>query len=63
MQKKLYKTRQGNKIDGVCNGIAVYFNVDPTIVRLIWVVVALLGFLPAVVIAYIICSLVIPREP
>jgi len=62
MQKKIYKSRYDNKIDGVCKGIANYFEVDPTIVRLIWVAAALFGVFPAVI-AYIICSLVIPREP
>ena len=62
MEKKIYKTRYNNKIDGVCQGIAVYFGVDPTLVRLIWVAAALFGVFPAVI-AYIVCSLVIPREP
>ena len=62
MEKKIYKSRYGTKIDGVCKGFADYFGIDPTIVRLIWVAAALFGVFPAVI-AYIICSLVIPREP
>ena len=36
MEKKLYKNPAKKKIAGVCQGIAEYFNVDPTIVRVIW---------------------------
>ena len=41
MQKRLYKIEEGKKIDGVCGGIAEYLNIDPTIVRLLWVLVSL----------------------
>ena len=34
MEKKLYKSNQNKMIDGVCGGIAEYFNVDPTLIRL-----------------------------
>jgi len=61
MTKKLYKTRNGNTLDGVCNGMAVYFNMDPTVMRLIWVAAGLLAA-PATIIGYIVCSLVVPRE-
>ena len=36
--KRLYKSRTDKKIDGVCGGIANYFGIDPTAVRLLWVV-------------------------
>jgi len=48
MSKRLYRSRD-RKIGGVCGGIAEYFNMDPTIVRLIWAVLALAygtGILP-----------------
>ena len=61
MNKKLYKSRNDQKIDGVCAGIANYFNVDPTVIRLAWVLFCVLG--GSGVLAYIICALVIPREP
>ncbi len=38
--KKLYKSSTDKKIAGVCGGIAEYFNIDPTLVRLAWVVLA-----------------------
>ena len=61
MEKKIYKSRTDIKIDGVCGGIAKFFNVDPTIVRLIWLIAVLFG--GTGVLAYIICMIVIPREP
>ncbi len=61
MEKKLYKVRQGRMLAGVCGGIGQYFNVDPTLIRLAWVVVSCLG--GAGVLAYIIAACVIPEEP
>ena len=60
MQKKLYRTREGKQLCGVCGGIAKYFDIDPTIVRVIWVLVALSG---AGILAYIACAFIIPEEP
>ena len=60
MRKRLYKSRNNQKLCGVCAGIAEYFSIDPTIVRLIWalcVIAAGTG-----VLAYIVCALVIPEE-
>ena len=41
--KKLYKSNTDKKIAGVCGGIAEYFNIDSTLVRLGWVLFSLLG--------------------
>jgi len=62
MYKKLYKVRFGAKIDGVCAGLANYVGMDHTIMRLIWVIGTLFLQVPGVL-AYIICSLIMPREP
>ncbi len=61
MEKKLYKSRDNKKLDGVCAGIGEYFDIDPTLVRLAWVFITL--FAGAGLIAYIIAALVIPRKP
>ena len=61
MEKKLYKIRQGRMLAGVCGGIGQYFNVDPTLIRLAWVLVSCLG--GAGLLAYIIAAIVIPEEP
>ena len=59
--KKLYKSRDNRMISGVCAGIAEYFNMDPTIIRLAWVLVSLLG--GSGVLGYIIAAIVIPEYP
>jgi phage shock protein C len=59
--KRLYRSRSDRMLVGVCGGIAEYFNVDPTLVRIITVVVALLPG-PAVI-AYLIAWLIVPEEP
>lgn len=61
MQKKLYKSSKDKKIDGVCAGIAEYFDIDPTLVRLGFALVALAG--GGGLLAYIICAIVMPRDP
>ena len=61
MDKKLYKIEEGKKLDGVCGGLAKYFNIDPTLVRLGLVAFCLLG--GSGILAYIICAFVIPEEP
>lgn len=60
MNKKLYRIEQGKLIAGVCGGIAEYLNVDPTVIRLIWALVALSG---TGILAYIIAMLIIPVKP
>ena len=61
MKKKLYKSTTDKKLDGVCAGIAEYFGIDPTVVRLAWVLFSVCG--GSGVLAYIICALVIPPKP
>ena len=58
--KKLYKSRYDIRVDGVCSGLAEYFGIDATLVRVLWVFFACFG---AGIIAYIICMIVMPREP
>ena len=59
--KKLYRSATDRKLAGVCGGIAEYLEVDPTIVRLGWVVLSLV--LGSGVLAYLVCALVIPDAP
>ena len=61
MEKKLYKSNTNKVIDGVCGGIGEYFNIDPTLVRLAWVVFCALG--GSGLLANIIMALIIPRQP
>ena len=59
--KKLYLSKD-KKISGVCGGIGDYFEVDSSLVRLVWILMTVLtGFLPGIV-AYIVSALVIPSS-
>ena len=59
MGKRLVKSSVDRKLAGVCGGIAEYLEVDPTIVRLIWVGVALIG--GSGLLAYIAAALIMPE--
>ncbi len=61
MEKRLYRSKKDRKLCGVCGGIAEYFNVDPTMVRLLWLLLTLISFGKAIII-YLICCFVIPEE-
>lgn len=61
MKKKLYKSKTDKQLEGVCGGIAEYFNIDSTIVRLALVLFCLAG--GSGILAYIIAAIVIPKEP
>ena len=60
MNKKLYRNTSNKMIAGVCSGLAEYINIDPTIVRLIWALIALSG---AGLVAYLIAAIIIPEKP
>lgn len=61
MEKKLYLSRNDKKVAGVCGGIAKYFKIDSSIIRLIWALAILCAGTGAL--AYIVCAFVIPEEP
>ena len=61
MSKRLYKSNINKVISGVCGGIAEYFNIDPTIVRLAWILFSFLG--GSGFLAYILAAIIIPCSP
>lgn len=61
MEKRLYRMEKGRMVCGVCAGIAEYYKIDPTLVRLVWAVASCFAF--AGVIAYIAAAIIIPEEP
>jgi phage shock protein C len=61
MMKKLYRSRKDSKIAGVCGGIAEYFNIDSTIIRLLAVITIFFG--GGGIVSYLIAWLIIPLEP
>jgi len=61
MQKRLYRSGREKILGGVCGGIAEYFNVDPVLIRLLWVILSL-GWGTGII-AYIIAWIIIPENP
>ena len=60
-EKKLYRVEEGKMIAGVCGGLAEYFNIDITLIRLAWVVLSLLA--GSGIVAYIIAAIIMPPKP
>lgn len=59
--KRLYRSKTERKIFGVCGGMAEYFEMDPVLMRVLWVIFALLA--GSGLLAYIICAFIIPEKP
>jgi phage shock protein C len=59
-QKKLYRSKENKLIGGVCGGLGEYFDVDPTIIRLLWVIVILMG--GSGILIYLVLWVVIPEK-
>jgi phage shock protein PspC (stress-responsive transcriptional regulator) len=60
MEKRLYRSKDERMIWGICGGIGKYFGIDPTIVRIIWVLSLFFGGFG--ILAYIILRFIIPLE-
>lgn len=58
--KRLYRSSTNYKLAGVCGGIGEYFNIDPTLVRLGWIVFSVMG--GAGLLAYIIAAIIMPKQ-
>jgi len=61
MEKRLHRSRNDRKLAGVCGGIAEYYGWDPTLVRVAWIVLTLLG--GSGILIYLIMWLVMPEAP
>ena len=60
MKKRLYKSND-RKVCGVCGGIADYLDIDPTVIRLLWVIFTLAG--GSGIIAYIVAAIIMDDSP
>ena len=63
MKKKLYRSRTNRMISGICGGIAEYFGIDETLVRLAAALLTLVSGVIPFVIVYFIASIIIPEAP
>ncbi len=61
--KKLYRSTSNKMLAGVCGGIAEYFNVDPTIIRLAYVLLSVFTVAFPGIIVYILAMIIIPSDP
>lgn len=59
--KRLIKSTSNRMISGVCAGIAEYFNLDPTLIRLLWAILTFCG-VGSGIILYIIAAVIVPEE-
>ena len=62
MRKRLYRSRKDKILAGVCGGLGEYFNLDPVIIRVIFIMLMLPGGLPGIV-PYLAIWLIVPLEP
>ncbi len=60
--KRLYRSATDRKICGVCGGLADYFGLDSTLIRLAFIALAVLGFSTGLIL-YILAAVVMPDEP
>ena len=61
--KKLYRSRKDRVLAGICGGIGEYLNIDPVLIRVIWLLAVLCSGIVPGVIAYIIFIFIIPEQP
>jgi phage shock protein C len=59
--RKLYRSKTDRKVAGVCGGLAQYFNIDATLIRVLFVVLAILG--GSGLVLYLALWIIVPREP
>lgn len=59
-KKRLYRSTNDSKIFGVCGGLAEYFDIDPTLVRIGWIIFSLVY--GSGILAYVICAFCMPKR-
>jgi phage shock protein C len=59
--RKLYRSKTNRKLAGVCGGLAQYFNIDATVIRVLFVVLAILG--GSGLLLYLALWIIVPKEP
>jgi phage shock protein C len=58
----LSRPREGRKIAGVCAGVARYFDIDVTLVRVLWILLVIFPPVPGILV-YVVCWIVMPVDP
>lgn len=60
MNRKLYRSNSNKMLCGVCGGIGEYLGIDPTLIRLLWAILACSG---TGILVYFIAAIIIPQDP
>jgi phage shock protein C len=60
--KKLYRSRENRMLGGICGGLGEYFDIDPTLVRVLFVFGAFLGIPGALALIYLVMLIMVPQE-
>ena len=60
--KKLYRSRENRVLGGICGGLGEYFDIDPTLVRVLFVFGAFLGIPGALALIYLVMLIMVPQE-
>jgi phage shock protein C len=61
--QKLYRSREDRMLGGVCGGIGEYFDIDPTLVRVLFIFGAFLGIPGALLLIYLVMLILVPQKP
>lgn len=62
MEKKLYRSSTNKMLSGVCGGIGEYFNIDPTLIRLVWAIATFVTGIFVGILAYVVAAIIIPSD-
>ena len=60
--QKLYRSRENRMLGGVCGGLGEYFDIDPTLVRVLFVFGAFLGIPGALLLIYLVMLILVPQR-
>ena len=61
--QKLYRSREDRMLGGVCGGLGEYFDIDPTLVRVLFIFGAFLGIPGALLLIYLVMLIIVPQKP
>ena len=61
--QNLYRSRENRMLGGVCGGLGEYFDIDPTLVRVLFVFGAFLGIPGALLLVYLVMLILVPQQP
>ena len=61
--KQLFRSRDNRMVAGVCAGLGEFLGIDPTVMRLVFVIAGLLGYVGPLLLVYLVLFIVVPEEP